>query len=335
MVWQKILLGHGSGGKLSRQLIEGVILKKLSNPVLGELRDSSLIPYRQKLAFTTDSFVVSPVFFPGGDIGKLAVCGTVNDLVMSAAVPQFLSLGLIIEEGLEKGIFERVIDSISRSAKDAGVKIAAGDLKVVEKGACDKIFINTSGIGRVMADRDLSIRRIKPGDKIIVTGCIGEHGLAVLARRKELDFGFGIKSDCAALNGLLLPVIRRTKAVKFMRDPTRGGLATTLNEIAQSSDFGIMIDEKSIPVSARVRAASEILGIDPIFVANEGKAVLVVEARQAQMILAWLKRHPLGRKSAVIGEVLPEPKKKVILRTVFKTRRIIEELAGEQFPRIC
>lgn len=317
------------------ELINGLLLKKLDNPILRELSDAARIDYRQGIAFSTDSFVVSPIKFPGGDIGKLAVCGTVNDLVMMGAEPEYLSLALIVEEGLDFSILEEIIGSIALNAKKSGVSFVTGDTKVVEKGACDKIFINTSGIGRVVKNRKMSLRNIEPGDKIIITGEIGRHGLAVLAKRKELSFGLNIKSDCAALNGLIIPVLKITGAVKFMRDPTRGGLATTLNEIAEGAGLGINIEEKNIPVSGKVRAASELLGIDPLYIANEGIAVLVVEKKSAGKILALLKKHPLGRNAKEIGVIKPGPKGRVILNTILGTQRIADMLTSEPLPRIC
>ncbi|MDD5155018.1 MAG: hydrogenase expression/formation protein HypE [Candidatus Omnitrophica bacterium] len=335
MPFKKILLGHGSGGKLTHNLIRGLLLARLKNPILKELADSALINYRQSLAFTTDSFVVNPLFFPGGDIGKLAVCGTVNDLAMVGAIPEYLSLALIIEEGLDYAILERIVDSISMSAKKAGVKIVTGDLKVVEKGACDKIFINTSGIGRLISGKGMSVNNIEPGDKIIVTGNIAEHGLAVLSRRKEQDLGLNIKSDCASLNKLIVPILRKTNAIKFMRDPTRGGLSTTLNEIAQSCGLGIVINEKQIPVSAKVRAACELLGLDPLYVANEGKAILVVDGNAGQQILGLLRKHPLAKQANLIGEVVKKPGSRVVLNTSLNTQRLLDMLSSEPLPRIC
>ena len=316
-------------------LIRETLVKKLNNPILKELSDSALIKYKEDLAFSTDSFVVSPLFFPGGDIGKLAVCGTVNDLVMLGAEPRYLSLALIIEEGLEQKILEKIINSVALCAKYAGVDVVTGDLKVVEKGACDKIFINTSGIGRIIKNKRLSVKNIHPGDKIIVTGDIGEHGIAVLAKRKSLGLGFNIRSDCAALNGLLVPVLKKTEKIKFMRDPTRGGVATTLNEMAEASHLGIVINELDIPVSAKVRAACELLGIDPLYVANEGKAILVVEGSSAGKILGSLRRHPLARNARIIGEVVNKPRGEVILHTILGTRRIVDMLTSEPLPRIC
>ena len=331
----KIILGHGSGGRLMHDLIKEVLLKKLNNPILKELSDSALIEYKEKLAFTTDSFVVSPLFFPGGDIGKLAVCGTVNDMVMLGAVPEYLSLALIVEEGLDFKTLEKIVDSISANAKKAGVYFVTGDLKVVERGAADKIFINTSGIGRIIRKRKLSIKNIRPRDKIIVSGEIGQHGLAVLAKRKELDLGFNINSDCSALADLIIPVLRKTEAIKFMRDPTRGGVATTLNEIAENSGLGIVIEEKNIPVSSKVRVACELLGIDPLYVANEGRAILVVSPESANKVLKLLKRHPLGRNARIIGSIEKEPRRRVILNTVVGTQRIVDMLTSEPLPRIC
>lgn len=335
MIEKKILLGHGSGGRLSHNLIQSVLLKKLNNPILNELSDSALIGYREKIAFTTDSFVVSPLFFPGGDIGKLAVSGTINDLVMLGARPEYISLALIIEEGLEIKILERIIDSLAASAKSAGVQVVTGDTKVVERGAADKIFINTSGLGRLIAAKPLSVKNIASGDKIIVTGNIAEHGLSVLAKRKELDMRLNIKSDCASLNGLIIPLLKKTKGIKFMRDPTRGGLATTLNEITEASNLGIIIDEKNIPLSGKVRAASELLGIDPLYVANEGKALLVASPQEAGKVIRLLRRHPLGRNSKIIGAVVKKPARRVIMRTEFRTERILDMLTSEPLPRIC
>lgn len=316
-------------------LIKELLLKKFHNPILKELSDSALIRYKDKLAFTTDSFVVSPLKFPGGDIGKLAVCGTVNDLVMLAAVPEYLSLALIIEEGLDYGILEYIADSISLNARKAGVAIVSGDVKVVERGACDKIFINTSGIGRVIQNKKLSLKNIRAGDKLIITGNIGQHGIAVLAKRKELDLGFNIRSDCAALNRLIIPILKKTEAIKFMRDPTRGGVATTLNEVAEGSGLGIVIEEKNIPVSAKVRAACELLGIEPLYVACEGVAIMVVEKNSAKQILRALRKHPLGRNAQIVGTIAKEPKGKVVLSTSFGTQRIVDMLTSEPLPRIC
>jgi len=330
----KIILGHGSGGRLTHNLIKDLLLKKLGNPILRELSDSAVIDYRDRLAFTTDSFVVSPLVFPGGDIGKLAVCGTINDLVMLGAIPEYLSLALIIEEGLDYAILEKIIDSIALTARRAGVFFVTGDLKVVEKGACDQIFINTSGIGRILGKK-LSIKRIESQDKIILTGSIAEHGLAVLGKRKELNLGFNIQSDCAALHELIIPVLKKIKTVKFLRDPTRGGIATTLNEIAEDTGLGIVIDERRIPISLKTKTACELLGIDPLYVANEGKAILIVAQQDASAALRLLKKNPLGRKAQIIGEVTRKPAGRVILSTSVGGRRIVDMLTSEPLPRIC
>jgi hydrogenase expression/formation protein HypE len=335
MPHKKILLSHGSGGRLAHNLIKDMLLKRFPSPILKELADSARISCSGALAFTTDSFVVSPLEFSGGDIGKLSVCGTVNDLVMLAAQPRYLSLAFIVEEGLDLKAFERIVESISLNAKKARVEIATGDLKVVEKGACDKIFINTSGVGEILKGKVLSFRNILPGDKIIITGQIGQHGLSVLAKRKELDLGFNIQSDCAALNDLLIPVLEKTGAIRFMRDPTRGGVATVLNEVAEQANLGILIDEKDIPICAKVRTACELLGIDPLYVANEGRAVLIVKKGSEKNILALLKRHPLGRNAKIVGCVTRENRGKVILNTMLGTRRIVDMLTSEPLPRIC
>ena len=331
----KILLGHGSGGRLTHDLIKSLLLKKFDNPVLKELSDSAFIKYKESIAFTTDSFVVSPLFFPGGDIGKLSVYGTINDLVMAGAVPEYISLGLIIEEGLNLGILEKIVDSIAKAAKEERVVIATGDLKVVEKGAVDKIFINTSGIGRIIKNRKLCAKNIAPGDKIILTSMIGCHGLTVLAKRNELDFGFNIKSDCCALAGLLIPILKGTQAIKFMRDPTRGGVATTLNEIAETSGLGIEIQEDKIPLSVKVRTAAELLGLDPLYIANEGCALIVVEEKEAEKILFRINKHKLGRFARIVGSMVTIHKGQVILNTSFGTQRIVDMLTNEQLPRIC
>jgi len=332
---KKILLSHGSGGRLMHNLIRELLLKKLSNPILKELSDSALIDYREAIAFTTDSFVVSPLNFPGADIGKLAVCGTINDLVMLGAIPEYLSLALIIEEGLDYKILEKIVGSISTSAKDAGIYFVTGDIKVVEKGACDKLFINTSGIGRIIKNKKLSIKNIKPGDKVIVSGEIGQHGIAVLSKRKEMDLGFNIMSDCAALNSLIIPILQKTDSIKFMRDPTRGGIATILNEIVEAIGFGIIINERNIPISTKVRAACELLGIDPLYVANEGRAILVVRPDSATKVLNLLRKHPLGKNAQIIGEIVKEPKGRVVLNTIIGTQRIVDMLTSEPLPRIC
>ena len=332
----KILLGHGNGGRLMHDLIRDIALPRFNNPYLNKLDDSALIETKKnEIAFTTDSFVVSPLFFKGGDIGKLAVCGTINDLVMSAAVPKFISLALIIEEGLELDTLIKILDSIALACKKEKVYVATGDLKVVERGACDKIFINTSGIGYVLKGRELTPKSIEPGDVIIITGNIAEHGLAVLLGRRGKELNFNIKSDCASLAGLLLPIVRKISSIRFMRDPTRGGLATTLNEIAEAADLGITLEEKEIPVCGKVRAACELLGIDPLYVANEGKALMVVKKKDSASLLRLLKNRPQGKKARIIGKFTTQFKKRVILRTASGGERFIDMLISEPLPRIC
>lgn len=331
---KKILLAHGSGGQLMHDLIDDLILPKFNNTLLNQLTDSAIIDLKQKgLAFTTDSFVVSPLFFHGGDIGRLAVFGTINDLVVSGANPIYLSAALIIEEGLDYTLLERVIDSMASASKQAGVNIVTGDIKVVERGACDELFINTAGIGRIL--RDLKIKNIRVGDKIIITGRIAEHGLSILSQRKGMDFGLDIKSDCASLNSLLVPLLKKSKAIRFMRDPTRGGIATTLNEIAKAINLGIVIQERMMPISNRTKAASELLGIDPLYMANEGKAVLVVDPDSAVDILSYLNRHKQGRFARLIGQIVRSPRGMVVLKTILNTERILSLLASESLPRIC
>ena len=325
------MLAHGSGGQLMHDLIKNLILPKFHNPLLNKLADSAMLD--NGLAFTTDSFVVDPLFFPGGDIGKLAVSGTINDLVVSGAEPLYLSLALIIEEGLDYSLLERVLNSISVASRNSKVNIVTGDIKVVERKACDKLFINTAGIGRII--RNLKINKIKAGDKIIITGRIAEHGLSILSQRQGIDFGSNIKSDCASLDSMLIPLLRKSKSIKFMRDPTRGGLATTLNEIARTYKLGIVIEEISIPVANQVRAAGELLGIDPLYIANEGKAVLLVEADSAEDILRELNRHRQGKYARIIGSIVSQPKGAVILKTAVGTNRILDMLTSEPLPRIC
>lgn len=331
----RILLAHGSGGRHTRDLIKELLLAKLDNPVLQELADSARLDYDQPLAFTTDSFVVSPLFFPGGDIGRLSVCGTVNDLAMLGALPEHLSLALIIEEGLGLAELERIVDSIALVARRIKARFVTGDVKVVERGACDRLFINTSGVGRVVSRAPLSLRRIKAGDRIILSGDIGRHGLAVLGCRSGFEEDLGITSDCAPLSDLLLPVVRRTEGIRFMRDPTRGGLATVLNEISQGTGLGVVVEESCIPVSAKVRAACELLGLDPLYCACEGRALIVTCAEEAESVLSLLRRHPLGRTARVIGRIVREKVALVVLNTVTGSQRILDMLSSDPLPRIC
>lgn len=331
---KKILLGHGSGGRLTCELIREVFLPFLGNPILKRLTDAAVLESSSdKLVFTTDAFVVSPLFFPGGDIGKLAVCGSINDLVVMGAYPQYLSFDFILEEGLDYGTLKRIVRSIAGLTRKLNVPCVCADTKVVEKGCADKIFIAASGLGRLIKSISLGLQKIAPKDKIIVSGPIGEHGMAILDQRN--NFGFKIKSDCACLTDLLLPILKKNLRIKFMRDPTRGGLATTLNEIAEATGLAVMIEEKNIPVKAAVKTACELLGIEPWYLACEGRAVIVADEKDASKVLELLRRHPLGRKSRIIGEIGGSPKGKVIVKTTSGGRRILDMLTSEPFPRIC
>jgi hydrogenase expression/formation protein HypE len=331
---EKILLAHGSGGKLMHDLIES-FLPELANPILDRLEDSAVIDLSGRLAFTTDSYTVNPIFFPGGDIGRLAVCGTVNDLAMSGAKPRYLSLALIIEEGLAIAELKKIIISIKKAIDEAGVKIVTGDTKVVDQGSADKIFINTAGVGTVPEGVEISAANARPGDKIIVSGNIGDHGIAVLSRREGLKFDTPVPSDCAPLNGLVAEMLAASKNIHCLRDPTRGGLATTLNDFAGQSNAGIRIEEDAIPVDKAVAAAGELLGLDPLYIANEGKLAAVVAAEDATSVLAAMKRHKYGRKAAIIGEVVKEHPGQVVMRTSLGASRIIDMPVGELLPRIC
>jgi len=337
---ERITLAHGSGGKLTHDLISQLIRKNFDNPVLSRFDDSAVIePGTGKIAFTTDSYVVNPIFFPGGDIGKLAVCGTVNDLAMAGAQPLYLTLSLIIEEGLPMADLNKIILSIKQAAAEAGVHIAGGDTKVVNKGSCDGIFINTSAIGTVAPGVNISGSNARVGDLIVLNGPIGDHGMAVMTARAEFDFQTPIASDCAPLNGLVDTMLETTDAVHVLRDPTRGGLATTLNEIASSSDVAIEIDEAQIPVQPAVKAACELLGLDPLYVANEGKLIAVVSADSAPALIRSMKQHPYGKQACIIGLVMEHTKKELPMRVTVKTTiggsRILDMLTGEQLPRIC
>jgi len=331
----KITISHGSGGKLMHDLIKNLFLEKFNNPLLSSLADSAIINLNGNLiAFTTDSYVVNPIFFPGGDIGKLAVCGTINDLAVVGANPVYISCALVIEEGFEYELLEKIIDSMRITAEEAGVEIVTGDTKIVERGKGDKIFINTSGIGLI--DRGvLSIEDIEVGDKIILSGSIGEHEIAILSGRADLALDVKIESDCAPLNDLIQNVIKASDKIKFMRDPTRGGLATVLNEIVENRNYGIMLEEEKIPVKEEVRAVCEILGFDPLYMANEGKVVIIAGPEDADKIVNIMRRHPLGKDSRIIGEIIPEPTGLVCMRTRSGGTRIVDMLFGEQLPRIC
>jgi hydrogenase expression/formation protein HypE len=332
---ETILLAHGSGSRLSHELIEKNFLPPLANPLLAKLDDSAVFDLSGRLAFTTDSYVVNPIFFPGGDIGKLAVCGTINDLAMSGAAPLYLSLALIIEEGLALSELTRIVKSIKAAAEEAGVNIVTGDTKIVNRGSVDRLFINTAGIGVVPPGTDISGANAKIGNKVILSGTIGDHGIAVMSQREGLKFSVPVKSDCAPLNKLVSKMLEASSQIHCLRDPTRGGLATTLNELARQSRVGIRIEEDKIPVRDGVRAACELLGFDPLYVANEGKLVAIVAADNAQKILSKMKRNRYGADASIIGEVTAEHKGKVIMRTRLGASRIVDMLSGELLPRIC
>jgi hydrogenase expression/formation protein HypE len=335
MMSDKILRAHGSGGKLAHDIINNCFLSTLDNPILGQLDDSAVIESAGRLAFTTDSYVVQPIFFPGGDIGKLAVCGTVNDLSMVGATPNYLSLAFIIEEGLLVSDLEKVVASVKEAANAAAVTIVAGDTKVVNRSAADKLFINTAGIGTIAAGVTISGHNARPGDLIILSGTVGDHGIAVLSRREGIEFATELKSDCAPLNGLVAEMLAASRNIHCLRDPTRGGLATTLNEIAEQSGVGIRIYEDKIPIREEVAGACEMLGLDPLYVANEGKLVATIEAKDAEGVLEQMKKHTYSQDAMIIGEIRKENPGRVVMQTGLGTTRIIDMLVGEPLPRIC
>ena len=336
-----ITMAHGGGGRAMRELIERLVLPAVANPLLAPLEDQARIGLRglaeigDRLAFTTDSYVVSPLFFPGGDIGTLAICGTVNDLAMSGAVPLFLSCGLIIEEGLPTADLERVLASMSALARQCGVNVVTGDTKVVNRAAADKLFINTAGIGVIAAGVNISASRARPGDVVIVNGTLGDHGVAILVARNELDLQTDLASDCQPLHELVQAMLRACPDIRCLRDATRGGLATVLNEFAISSKVGMRLQERALPLKAEVRGACEMLGLDVLYMANEGKLVAVVPRDSADAVLAAMRTHPAGAEAAIVGEVLAEPAGHVILNTLFGGERVVDMLVGEQLPRIC
>jgi len=330
-----ILLAHGSGGKLSHELLEKNLLPPFSNPLLDKLDDSAVFEFSGRLAFTTDSYVVNPIFFPGGDIGKLAVCGTVNDLAMSGAKPLYLSVSLVIEEGLLIEELERIIKSIKAATKEAEITIVTGDTKVVNRGNADKLFINTSGLGIIPPQLDISGANARVSDKIILSGNLGDHGIAVMSQREGLKFSTPIKSDCAPLNKLVSQMLEASSQIHCLRDPTRGGLATTLNELAKQSNVGITIEEEKVPAAEAVRAACELLGFDPLYIANEGKLVAIVDSAHAESVLAKMKQNRYGTNASIIGEVTSDHPGRVIMKTRLGASRIIDMLSGELLPRIC
>jgi len=332
---EAILLAHGSGGRLTHDLIRDLFLSELSNPFLDALGDAAVLPPQSgRLALTTDSYVIRPVFFPGGDIGKLAVCGTVNDLSMVGARPLYLTIGFILEEGLPFADLQRIVRSAAQTAREAGVQIVAGDTKVVDRGSADQVFINTAGVGIIPDGIALSPSAIRPGDAVLVSGTVGDHGIAVMARREGLALSTSLVSDCAPLNDLAQALLA-CGGVRVMRDPTRGGLATTLVELAQAGGVGLEIEESAVPVADAVRGACELLGLDPLYVANEGKLVAVIAAEAAEAALAAVQAHPLGRHARIIGRATDAHAGRVVVRTILGVSRIVEMLTGEQLPRIC
>jgi hydrogenase expression/formation protein HypE len=334
---EKIVLGHGSGGKMSHDLIGRLFIGPFDNPVLAGTNDAGVVELNgaTRLALSTDSHVVWPLFFPGGDIGRLAVCGTVNDLAMMGATPLYLTVGFILEEGLNVSLLADVVVSMQTAAAEAGVQIIAGDTKVVQRGHADGLYINTAGVGSVPTDRTISGDLAQPGDVVIISGTIGDHGIAVLAARGELGFEADVVSDVAPLNGLVATMMATSNNIHVLRDPTRGGVATTLNEIARQSNVGIVLDETTIPIRPAVDAACEMLGFDPLYVANEGKLLAIVAYEDSQAVLDAMRRTPYGAEAVAIGRVVEAPAGRVLLKTSIGSTRVVDMLAGEMLPRIC
>jgi hydrogenase expression/formation protein HypE len=338
---KQIVLGHGSGGKLTAELIDKVFRPAFANPILDKLDDQAVVQVNgTRLAFTTDSFVVTPIFFPGGDIGRLAINGTVNDLAMSGARPLYLAAAFILEEGLAADDLRRVVESMRDAAGEAGVLLVTGDTKVVNRGKGDQVFITTTGIGVIDSPVEISADRARPGDKIILSGFIGDHGMAIMSQRENLEFEGAIESDCAPLHGLVSAMLEvkgsdESPTIHCLRDPTRGGVATTLNEIAGRSRVGMLLQEREIPVRETVQGACEILGLDPLYVANEGKLVAVVAADAADEIVQHMRWHPLGGEAVVIGEVVEDHAGMVLMKTEIGGTRVLDVMFGEQLPRIC
>ena len=333
---ERIVLAHGGGGELTDQLIRTQILPRLGNDVLNRLMDSATLPWdHARLAFTTDSYVVQPLFFPGGDIGRLAVCGTVNDLAMAGAVPVAISLAMVLEEGLAGSILQQVLDSIALAAREADVQIVAGDTKVVEHGKAEGMYLTTTGLGRLIDGVSLEYRHVAPGDVLLLSGTIAEHGLAVLSQRKGLSFASQLRSDVAPLAGLANDLVRRIEGIRLLRDPTRGGLAGVLADLAAATGYSLEIDEQAVPITPTARAAADLLGLDPLSVANEGKFLAVVGPEQADCALALCREHPLGRNAALIGRVVDRPPPLAELLTAIGGRRVIQKPYGEELPRIC
>ena len=333
---EQIVLGHGSGGKLSHDLIAKLFLPPFDNPILRAGDDAGVVNFDMtRLAISTDSHVVTPLFFPGGDIGKLAVCGTVNDLAMMGATPRYLTVGFILEEGLEISVLERVVESMRAAAHEAQVQIIAGDTKVVQRGKADGLYINTAGVGEIACDIHISGANARAGDVVILSGTLGDHGIAVLSARGDLDFEAEVESDVAPLNQLVAAMLHTRAEIHVLRDPTRGGVATTLNEIAQQSNIGIVLNEDALPIQPAVAAACEMLGFDPLYVANEGKLLAIVAREDAEKILRVLRETRYGENAAIIGHVTNEPRGRVLMKTSIGSTRVVDVLMGEMLPRIC
>lgn len=333
----RIMLGHGSGGKLSHDLIKRSFLPAFDNDALRAGDDAGVFDLNSctRLAFSTDSHVVWPLFFPGGDIGRLAVCGTVNDIAMMGAIPKYLTAGFILEEGLEVDMLQRVIESMRVAAEEANIQIVAGDTKVVQKGKADGLYINTAGIGVVPIGIEIGGSMAQPGDAVILSGPIGDHGIAVLGARGELDFEAEVCSDIAPLNHLIAAMLDASEHIHVLRDPTRGGVATSLNEIAQQSNVCITLNEAAIPVRSAVRAACEMLGFDPLYVANEGKLIAIVGREDADRVLQVMRQNRYGAEAVIVGEVNAQPQARVLMKTSIGSHRIVDVLMGEMLPRIC
>ncbi len=338
---EQIVLGHGSGGRMTHDLIQQIFAPAFCNPLIQGNNDSAAVGLPElaglqgRLSISTDSHIVSPLFFPGGDIGRLAICGTVNDVSMTGAIPLYLTAGFILEEGLPVSILQRVVASMQAAAQEAGVQVIAGDTKVVEKGKADGLFINTAGVGWIPAGREIGGQMARPGDVVLLSGPLGAHGIAVLAARGELGLETEIQSDVAPLNQLIQDLLAAAPHTHVLRDPTRGGLGTTLNEIAVQSQVGIWIEEKAIPVQTAVRAACEMLGFDPLYIANEGKLIVIVPADEVEKALVAMRNSRYGEDTVRIGQVKADPAGRVLLRTLIGGTRILDMLSGELLPRIC
>lgn len=335
---ETIVMGHGSGGKMSQELIHDLFQQYFTSPILQQANDFGLVDLPDtagSLAVSTDMHLVTPLFFPGGDIGRLAVCGTVNDIAMSGGIPLYLTAGFILEEGLSMEVLSRVAASMREAAAEAGVQIIAGDTKVTEKGSADQLFINTAGIAWVPKNRQIGGQYARSGDKVLISGTVGDHGIAVLAARGELGFEADIQSDVCPLNHLIEVVLQAAPDTHVLRDPTRGGLGTSLNEIAKQSQTSIWIDEKAIPIHPTVQAACEMLGFDPLYIANEGKLIVICSADQAEAALQAMRSHRYGQNAAIIGEVKSTDPGRVLLRTLIGGTRLVDSLSGEMLPRIC